>query len=108
MDLIFKEEPVHSDLLFAIQVKLFEFVILMVELLLLSLLLLLVLVLHGFLTLQDKNTTRNCIVHILSFYDRENDIKEINKSIAEIPQKTNQLYDRMDLVIMGGSCLVIG
>lgn len=61
-----------------------------------------------FLLCKTKTQPEAVFSHVLCFHDRENDIKEINKSIAEIPQKTNHLYDRIDLVIVGGSCLVIG
>ncbi|KAK8818668.1 hypothetical protein WA538_003978 [Blastocystis sp. DL] len=38
----------------------------------------------------------------------EKDIKEINQSIADIPKKTNKMYDRMDMIILGSSALVVG
>lgn len=39
---------------------------------------------------------------------REKDIKEINNSIAKIPEKTNNMYDRMDVIIVGISALAVG
>ena len=42
------------------------------------------------------------------FISREKDIKEINQSIADIPKKTNKMYDRMDMIILGSSALVVG
>ncbi|OAO12492.1 hypothetical protein AV274_5847 [Blastocystis sp. ATCC 50177/Nand II] len=38
----------------------------------------------------------------------EKDIKEINNSIAKIPEKTNNMYDRMDVIIVGVSALAVG
>ena len=39
---------------------------------------------------------------------REKDIKEINNSIAKIPENTNRMYDRVDIIILGASALVVG
>ena len=39
---------------------------------------------------------------------REKDIKEINASISKIPKENKLLYDRMDMIIVGGSALLIG
>ena len=39
---------------------------------------------------------------------REKDIKEINNSIAKIPENTNRMYDRVDMIIFGASALAVG
>ena len=39
---------------------------------------------------------------------REKDIKEINNSIAKIPENTNRMYDRVDMIILGASALAVG
>ena len=56
---------------------------------------------------RTKHNQRLSLLLFL-FISREKDIKEINQSIADIPKKTNKMYDRMDMIILGSSALVVG
>ena len=56
----------------------------------------------------EQSTISACRFFFFLFISSEKDIKEINQSIADIPKKTNKMYDRMDMIILGSSALVVG
>lgn len=62
----------------------------------------------GIVLCENKTQSETVSVLWCGLRLREKDIEHINQSIAEIPKKTNKMYDRMDMIILGSSALVIG